>query len=211
MCLLSPDRITALSTGVLTLATILYAIFTYQLWRETKKAGEAAAKSADAAAMLAQSAKDSADAAIELNRPFLGVAEIQLPQLPGIAENVKAVVPGARRILITLKNDGSVSGRVMVDWKCYMQTESETRSDGHQGPIDIGPGSSCSITLSVRIDPNDAGRIRDGREYYKVKLQAEYSAPFGKRSWRCTAVRVLGKDSTFSMDEQMPDRTEQIS
>lgn len=202
MCLLTPDLATAAFTGVLTFATIVYVIFTCLLWRETKK-------SADAAAKLAQSAKDSADAAMELNRPNLGVDKVQLLPISSLGEDIQALVPGARNVVVTLKNYGSISAqRVIVDWKSYMQAENETRNNGQQGPIDLAQGASCPINLSVLINREDVQRIRDSAESYKVKIQAEYSAPYGKRRWRYTAVRAFSKmPFAFAMDDQTLDRT----
>lgn len=201
MCFLTPDLTTAAFTGVLTVATIVYVIFTCLLWRETKK-------SADAAGKLAQSAKDSADAAIELNRPNLGIEEVQLLPTSSLGEGIKALVPGARQIIVTLKNYGSISAQgVMVDWKSYFQAENETRNNGRQGPIDVAQGASCPINLSVLIKPEDVQRMRGSAETYKVRIQAEYSAPYGKRRWRYTAVRDFKMSFAFAMDEQTPDRT----
>lgn len=203
---LKPEGMTALFTGVLTLATIFYVVFTFLLWRETKK-------SADAAAKLAQAAKDSADMAAELNRPILGIAEVTLVEVPGAhLPGVRAIIPGVRQIIVTLQNYGTFYAKgVLLEWKAYMQATNETRNDSRQGPIDIAHGATCPINLSVSISPDDVARISKGGANYKIQIQAEYSTPDEQRRWKYTAVRVLSPPSTFTMDDQTPDRTDKIT
>lgn len=85
-------------TFVIAIATIVYALFTYFLWQQTKKA-------ADATALLAQAAKDTAETAIELNRPMLGIDEIKWLPIPNVSP---VLIPGVQHIVVNLKNSGSL-------------------------------------------------------------------------------------------------------
>lgn len=202
--ILNPAWVTAVFTGVLTAATIFYVIYTRRLWHETMK-------SADAAMRASLAAKQSADAVVELNRPMVGIAEVALLGFPDVARNVSAVVPGVRQIVVTLKNYGATYAKhIDVEWTSFMQATNETRNRGNHGPLDIAQGASVPINLSVRFSNEDATRIAGGGDNYKIQIQAEYSTPDGKSRWRYNAVRVFRLPSTFTMDDQVPDRTEQI-
>lgn len=190
-------------TLVIAVATIVYAAFTCFLWRETKK-------SADAAAALALAAKETAETAIELNRPILGIAEVQW--LPLSVENsFNALVPAPHHIVVTLKNFGSLyAKRVVVNWKFYRQAPNDGRAEGLQQSFDLAQGALCPIDLFVRIETQDVRPILEGRENYKVLIQAEYSTPDERWRWLYEAARVFHWPSTFTLDEQIRDTIKEI-
>lgn len=190
-------------TLIIAATTIVYAFFTALLWRQTKK-------SADATALLAQSAKDTAEAAIELNRPMLGIDEVKWLPIPNVTP---IVVPGARHIVVNLKNFGSLyARRVVIEWKSYIQGPNETRNSGFPPTSDLPKDASLPVDLAVGVKPEDAARMREGREHYKISIQADYSTPDEKRRWRYKAVRAFhAASNTFTMDDQVPDTTERLT
>lgn len=190
-------------TLVIAFTTVGYAIFTGLLWLQTKR-------SADATALLAQAAKDTAEAAIELNRPMLGISEVQWLASPAERDS-NALIPAPHHLVVTLKNFGSLyAKRVAVSWKFYRQAPNDGRADGVQQPFDLARDASCPIDTCVRVEVQDVRPIVERRDHYKVSIQAEYSTPDEKRRWRYKAVRVFHFPNTFTMDDQIVDTTIEV-
>ena len=210
ICQITDQGWMVLFTLVIAVTTVVYAVFTGLLWKQTKESADAAKKSAEATAVLAQSAKDTAEAAIELNRPMLGIDHVEWLNRPDVKTHV---VPGAHHIVVNLKNFGSLyAKRVVVEWKSYMESPQENRNVGFQPPFDLPKDASVDVDLAVTVaSSHDAQRMREGRDRYKIFIQADYSTPDEKRRWRYKAVRAFHPASdTFTMDDQVADTTEPV-
>lgn len=68
---MDPNSVIAISAVITTLATITYVVLTILLWRQTKRA-------ADAAKIAAEAAKLSSDVAANLHRPFMGLQNVRI-------------------------------------------------------------------------------------------------------------------------------------
>ena len=152
--------ITAIFTAVIAVATVTYVIYTKKLWRETKRAADAAK---DAVELSRQSF-------VALNRPYIGISKID-------RKPPRHFQDGLLQIDVQLMNFGTVpAGRVNARLGYSV--------DG--GPMDFGepepafelfPGATSTITRAMDVDADLHASILNGIAKFEFETRARYSVP----------------------------------
>jgi len=151
-------------TGVITVETLIYVVFTVGLWKQTKAAAEAARISADAA-------RSSVQTLGNLYRPFLGVAGIYIKGQPPSAD--------AWLIVWTLKNFGTLPATnvdAVFDWKVGVAFGGAV---AQPNSAEVFPQGEIETPVLCRINPALKEKIVRGDQIFEVNIKIKYSAQSG--------------------------------
>lgn len=148
-------------------ATVVYAFITLLLWLQTKKA-------ANAATISAKAAKQSADVAAALHRPFIGLVPLRSSSAHG---DPHWSVP------MEVRNFGTLPAvHVNAVFEFYL---GDTPLKTLEGPIneptaaEIFPGSAHMVNLPLFLNANNLTSVTDGRSELVIKLRATYATANG--------------------------------
>lgn len=157
-------------TGVIAVATVVYAVVTFFLWRATKRSADAAKESADSAKLSAEAGKKSADIDAALHRPYLGVYELR-------RHNDYNVDMWAIRWCV--KNYGTLPA---AETRIDVSVERDGRGDFGRGPVcndwEILPQAELEGFLQIRVDRDARDQISSG-EPMVAHVKITYRAPGG--------------------------------
>src|SRR6266849_6734087 len=165
-----PDWFTTHAAIITAVATILYFVTTALLWHQTKR-------SADAATSSAKAAKESAEVASALHRPFIG---LESRATESLASNRVWKFP------VELRNYGTLPA-THVDASFEFHTESPPESRYHlqmmDGPTsaEIFPSSAYEIDLQPAIPTETQSKAASGQKYLVLTVRATYCAPDARK------------------------------
>lgn len=162
----------AFFTFVIAVATIAYVAFTQRLWKETKKAADAATVSANAARMSADAAKKDVEIQVALHRPYVGISRFWLT-------NTVNADPWA--VTCEVRNYGlSPAEKTYANIKVILG--SEVRKEiTEPSQLEIFPGQIVSVSTNFPIPSQTRQVILDGARELWVRVRMGYMAAGGSR------------------------------
>ncbi len=164
------NALTVVFTGVIAVATVVYAVVTFFLWRATKRSADAAKESADSAKLSAEAAKKSADISAALHRPYLGVS---------LLERHNDYGADMWAIRLCVKNYGTLPA---AETRVDVSVERDGRGDYGRGPVctdwEILPQAELEGFLQISIDRQTRDQISGG-EPMVAHVKITYRAPGG--------------------------------
>lgn len=191
--------ITAVAAFIAALATLAYLIATILIFRETKKA-------ADAAAEAARAATQSADLASELHRPFMALESVIL-----------------RNAIEPKQTNWRQDSTWIIDWSIanlgtlpanHVHATIELRSSPvpklDEGPYDaeIYPQSQpLTRTTLLLVDPAEA---LQGSIHASAHVTIDYTSPAGTRYRHTAAALFDNARGIFSISESKTEIVEQV-
>jgi hypothetical protein len=158
------------SNWVVASATVIYALLTVKLWRETKKSADAATKSAEAA-------KQSVEVIAALHRPIIGFEGRPIPNRTGI---IVWTIP------VALRNYGTLPPtHLNASFEFYTESPQESRFplqtiDGPES-AEIPPDSAYEADLSPALSDETQRKVNSRVQNLILTLKATYSAPDGRK------------------------------
>jgi hypothetical protein len=179
---LDPAGVSATFTVVSAVATIVYVIITAMLWQQTKRAADAAHKSADASAEAARAARIASEASAALQRPLIG-----------LVSGKQTVIPNVRRwtFSASLRNHGTLPAiRVSASFEFWVDGR-QLSSVREPESAEIFPGSAYELNLAVDLGQDNLLAVASGREPLILKLLVKYDSIDERRfEYRAEAVLV---------------------
>lgn len=166
-----PTTVSALSTVVIAVATIVYVCFTIGLWLSTRRAANAAMISGDAAKKSAEAAMQSAEIAAQLNRPFMGLVKIDLTN----DRNYLTWI-----IAWAIKNFGTLPA-VDVEARLTLKVGPNTRDYDGPSSAEVSPQADIESVARFEFPAATHPAVTTGDQILEARVRIKYATANERR------------------------------